>query len=721
MAGETITEAILASIGDWISDIISRVSEWLWNNFQPVFDKIASWLDNVFGRLETFINKLVTFIEGVWDTITKKIGDLVSSALEFVREVFDRVASAITELFDTVTEYLSGAFETVVETIIGIGDRIKNFAVDVYDAVVGQLESITDTIVTWVRTLFEDVKLSITTLVDRAADIVTAIYDGIKEFISEVIDTIGVGLKTLLETVSSIPDSLESLGAGFAEAVREYIGEPLEGIPPSIWNALTESASELFSKSGVPGIGNNPTLVGTIGGKPKSRAEWDDFFKGVLPGDTFASGLFNGITTLFFTMQLFSGVAQAQAQIVLQEYGDENPYNIPAIAETIKLRHFNIVDNAAAVAIIKKQGFSTEDADRLIKIGETVPPEGEALSWWLREIYDDVAIDDALARNGWNEADSNALKQAAFFIPPVQDLITMAVREVFTPAVAERFGQFEDFPQDFADHAKKTGVSEEWARNYWAAHWALPSPQMGFEMLHRRVIERSDLDMLLKASDVMPFWRPKIIDISYAPFTRVDIRRMHKVGVLTETEVFEAYQDIGYNVDKAQRLTDFTVELNKPKAVDDDIELVVLTRSNVLGFYMDGLLDYNEALSMLLDMGLSNEAANLYLVSIDLDEQRVERKADSGLILDQFKAGLTTFDDAQNLLSRLGLESREFNKAVTKLIRLNAQKAKLPSKGDLDKMVIKGIVEKEEYIDTLNLLGYSDLWAERLFQLLEIE
>ena len=191
--------------------------------------------------------------------------------------------------------------------------------------------------------------------------------------------------------------------------------------------------------------------------------------------------------------------------------------------------------------------------------------------------------------------------------------------------------------------------------------------------------------------------------------------------MLTDTEVFEAYQDIGYNTDKAQRLTDFTIELNKPKTVDDDTDLVSLTRSNVLGFYGDGLLNYNEAYTMLIGMGLSNDAADLYLVAIDLNEQRSERKADTSLILDQFKAGLIAFDSAQSSLSNLNLETREYNKALTKLIRIQVTKAKLPSKGDLDKMVIRGIILKDEYIGTLNMIGYSPVWADRLYELLEID
>ena len=83
----------------------------------------------------------------------------------------------------------------------------------------------------------------------------------------------------------------------------------------------------------------------------------------------------------------------------------------------------------------------------------------------------------------------------------------------------------------------------------------LPSIGQGFEMLHRRVIEDADLDLLLRALDVMPFWREKLKDISYNPLTRVDVRRMHRIGVLEEEGVFNAYLDVGYNEENAQLMT----------------------------------------------------------------------------------------------------------------------------------------------------------------------
>lgn len=714
----TITETILQTIGDWIAQLVSRVSEWLWNNFQPVFDSIASWLSDVFGRLSDTIGALKTWIQDMAQDIKSYLSSLVDDALGFLQGIYDRVAASISDLFDSVTGYISDVFNSVVEEIIGIADTVNTWIQDAYDSIADGIKSIVDEVVNWLGGLFDDVKLAITSIIERAAAVVDAVVQGIQEFISSVVEVVGSSLRSLLETIANLPDAIAGLGASFTDAVEKFIGKPLSEIPNNLWEAFADNFKLLngADQERLIGVMNETYL--SPNSPPKNNEELRSMFNKLVPETGVMRGIFLTLFGVLGLMLSIVGITQAASQIMVQEWGLTNPYAILQPADAVRAHHFGLIDKETTTIILRKHGHSIADADKLITIGKQAPPEGEALSWWLREIYTDDDIEKALTKKGWNEQDRSALKQAAFFIPPVQDLITMAVREVFTPEIAERFGQFEDFPQDFVTHAKKTGVSEEWARNYWAAHWVLPSPQMGFEMLHRRVITQEDLSLLLKASDVMPFWRDKIIDISYTPFTRVDIRRMHKVEVLDDAEVFEAYQDIGYNEDKASKLTDFTVAINTPEAVDDDVELITLTRASILNFYEDGLLKRDEAYEMLIGLELSEEAANLYLTAIDMDEQRAERKEEINLILAKQKAGLIDFDKAQGDLAELGLEQREYDKALAQLIRQATVKTKLPSKTDLDKMVKAAIIPVATYTETLLLLGYSEIWADRYTQLI---
>ncbi|GAI35387.1 unnamed protein product, partial [marine sediment metagenome] len=207
-------------------------------------------------------------------------------------------------------------------------------------------------------------------------------------------------------------------------------------------------------------------------------------------------------------------------------------------------------------------------------------------------------------------------KELAYQIPPVADIITMAVREAFTPEIARRFGQYEDFPEPFAEWAAKKGLSKEWSERYWAAHWSLPSATQGFEMLHRGVITRPDLDMLLRALDIMPFWREKLVGIAFRRLSRVDIRRMYGVGVLTEKEVYEAYLELGYNERDARRMSDFTVKQILASQSK-------FTSSDIVSAYTKYMITKSEARTLLLTIGVKSENVEFIISSADYKREWV--------------------------------------------------------------------------------------------------
>ncbi|GAI22279.1 unnamed protein product, partial [marine sediment metagenome] len=145
----------------------------------------------------------------------------------------------------------------------------------------------------------------------------------------------------------------------------------------------------------------------------------------------------------------------------------------------------------------------------------TKPSSTDIVAYSLRKDPSLTGLPASLTKIGIHPDYTDVYRTLANPIPPVADIITMAVREAFSPAIAERFGQYEDFPPDFERYASMKGLTPEWSKRYWAAHWSLPSPQQGFEMLHRGIINEDELRMLMRALDIMPFWRDKLMQMSY--------------------------------------------------------------------------------------------------------------------------------------------------------------------------------------------------------------
>ncbi|GAJ02492.1 unnamed protein product, partial [marine sediment metagenome] len=161
-----------------------------------------------------------------------------------------------------------------------------------------------------------------------------------------------------------------------------------------------------------------------------------------------------------------------------------------------------------------------------------------------------------------------------------------------------------------------------------------------------------ELDMLLRASDVMPFWRDKLTAIAYRTLTRVDVRRMYKEGVLDEREVYEAYQDHGYSDENAERMAEFTVKQTLTS-------LSKFTSSDIIKAFTNRMIDRSTATSMLRDIGIRPEDAN-YIIST-AEYKRVWAFTDDQIsgIRNLYKKRIYNEDNARDRLAKLNLPAEQ--------------------------------------------------------------
>lgn len=189
------------------------------------------------------------------------------------------------------------------------------------------------------------------------------------------------------------------------------------------------------------------------------------------------------------------------------------------------------------------------------------------------------------------------LEAIARRIPPLSDMIRFAVREVYSPAVRNELGLDDDFPTEFVPEAALHGMDEDRARQYWAAHWRLPSAQQGYRMLWRGLITQAQLSTLLRALDYPPFWRDKLASMAHLVPGRVDLRRMYKADVLTRAEVLAGYIRLGYTPADAETLTAFADAEKQGGSVGKEATRAELAIEFEGGFITEA--EYRAALSTL--------------------------------------------------------------------------------------------------------------------------
>ncbi|GAG87994.1 unnamed protein product, partial [marine sediment metagenome] len=221
---------------------------------------------------------------------------------------------------------------------------------------------------------------------------------------------------------------------------------------------------------------------------------------------------FKGIGTLIVTaIPLFLRMINIPAGR-MAEYAQnrEVPNLIPDIFTLVEGYHRNILSRSDYILDAKNLGYNEYRAREIYESTQQLLTAFDYITAFRRGIINENELDEKLQEIKLSKSETNIIKQTSLYFPNPSDLIRFAVREVYSPEVVSKFGQKDDLPAEFIREAKKAGIPKDQAENFWAAHWELPGIQQGFEMLHRRVIDDGELDMLLRALDVMPFWRDKV-------------------------------------------------------------------------------------------------------------------------------------------------------------------------------------------------------------------
>lgn len=327
---------------------------------------------------------------------------------------------------------------------------------------------------------------------------------------------------------------------------------------------------------------------------------------------------------------------------------------------------------------------------------------------WRRGQLSNTELDNKLLQLNFQDTDIERLKQITEVIPTPNDLILMAVREAFDDEFSRRFGHDENLPAEFVEWAKKQGLSEDWSKRYWRAHWQLPSPQQVFEMLHRlrpgttdNPISGDDVDFYLRAADYAPFWRDRLKEISYNPFTRVDVRRMYKTGVLDEAGVMTAYLDLGFDQAKAEAMTQFTI------AYEAEEETGII-RSSVLSAYGDGMIDRATAARMLAKGGYDVTTVAFYLDNIDFRESLEIQQIKLSNIRKRYVEGLLDEATVNAEINQLNLPAERVSAMLELWGTERENQIALLTITQMETLLEKGIVEEADYRRVAVRRGYTD-------------
>ena len=666
-------------------------------------------------------------------------GSIAVSALSsMVGSVTDNTESIIFDVI-TDTESLTGAFADALLDLQLVD------AYTIYNAQEDLLESLESSLTTVVREANNDVVDQITTYnavpiaeVKRVVDltqqtvedsessilgeiggILSTVKDVVIDETSDIIDKLSDPLEEIQSITQTVVDKTTGIASALAVAVPE-MGEIIADAVTDVGSAVTSGFGAAFdgliNSLGLDQLVNFMQLLG--GGMDQASEALDGFSNlDVREGSWDVPASKADVANMWLMSAPFLGSRLGlqypnEVERLKQNAYEHSRPQLLDVGSTLEYIKRNPDAQELVINNLTRAGY---DADKIAQLISMIhQPLGviENTVALRRGFITSETYAEKLRILGLAPDDIELAERLSMQLPPIGDLIRMVVRDTFEPDVVEQ-GQLSDGFDTFpVDTAEQLGLTPYWSEKYWQAHWDLPSLQQGFEMLHRGEIDRDALLALFKAADIAPgYWRP-LEAISYRPFTRVDVRRMHAFGVLDESQVLRAYLDIGYDQEKAQALTDFTIAYNESTKKVEKTRERDLSKSDIIGMYNDGVIDASATRDYLLKLGYSEDEATVLIDREDIQEMRRERKADITNIIDQAKIKALTFEEAQDRLAALDLTRTETNKALADLARVSQTRTRTPSKSDLDEWLSLGLITSGDYAEELRTLGFADRYVD---------
>lgn len=409
----------------------------------------------------------------------------------------------------------------------------------------------------------------------------------------------------------------------------------------------------------------------------------------------------------------------------------------PTQDELIRQVHLDKIDYNEYLRLSEFNGFNHTQAQRMLFASYNDLTPTEALTLYFRFMDDTenplhttlTDLENNLQANRMDPKHVNAFIEASRPVPNLDDIIRFAMRDVFEPEQARLAGLFENVPERFIHESKKRGLNEQEALWYWGAHWTIPSIHQAYEMLHRlfdhpnpkvRFTEK-ELQSYYQLADITPGMRQRLTEISYAPLTRVDVRRMYRLGVFgageqARKELIRRYRDIGYNHENASLLAEFTIRYESP----DDREF---SRSEILKYYKEGIFGEdgrNTASERLTNLGYDDQEVKWILNLADKELIDPEEQEQLEAIKERWLKGIIkTEAGLRSELSSMDLTNSQIVEYIKKWKTEKDKRLERLTRSDADKLFKAGIIDPKKYTDLLIGLNYTKDDINLLIQLHE--
>ena len=523
-----------------------------------------------------------------------------------------------------------------------------------------------------------------------------------KKDLSEHFEAEGAGDSLFRKIIQGFTDALLWAEAFFLPGIVKFIPSGITGFTDHLKKqyskGITRAADSLLDNLKKQGIINET-----------GYKKLNDLLKGF--------GVLQSPITALIGIQLFfthmKAVVEASTGKIMQEYNKAlSPYVLDA-SSAARVAFIAPELYNESFDVLKRNGLSDADIKLLFTSMYKTHDAVTIREMYFRKILSPEQTRVALRETGLTDRRIDELIQTWALIPMPNDLIRMAVREAFDERKASELGLDDNPQQPFIEWADKQGLSAYWSKMYWRAHWELPSPQMGFEMLHRGIITEDELRSLLVALDYSPRWHDPLMGISYNVMTRVDVRRIFELGLINPEEMEKEYLHQGYSPKDAKLLRAWTeVEYNQ--------EYKDITKNEVIKQFLEGIISDAQCRDMLAYMGYTAERRETMIALATYQRAYAKQTALIAALKKLYIMGEYDISRVQQELAPYNIDPRRIVELIDQWEVERKAGVAVPKKAELDRFFLEGIINEREYFTEMQRIGHAEKNIARYIKSIKI-
>jgi len=431
--------------------------------------------------------------------------------------------------------------------------------------------------------------------------------------------------------------------------------------------------------------------------------------------DFIAPSLGDILDETFHVPPLSSMISMINDVVTLSYYTVDKPLsmrhlmslNTPLIPEPYRLADASakgILSGDDYFKAMAESGLSNFWATIYSKENEQFPNLETSLALLRRGNIDSTIFYNWLDRQSIKEVVADRLYNLKDVIPPLNDLIHMAVREAFGDHSAE-----VQLPE-LHTWASKMGLSEYLTEAYWYAHWDRIALAQCYDNLWRGNWNEEQFMALLRIKDIHPDDRQAILDVAYRPPSIRELGYGWDVNKYTREDMVRYRRMEGLSLEDAGKaadsLIDYRLEAEREALRREWMHLYAINRLSEDDFRanLESVFTMDSRTELWIERG-KLEAQRKLKPDTDI-EYRIVTSSEAKWM---FVEGLKDEDWYRAKLLALDWEQERIDVAVERAIAEKAEvKEVIISVAELEKLYKSGQRNKEQLIIDLKFRNWRD-------------